>query len=103
MTLTFNKIGATRIDRIYICSSLIPFIDDIKHISTIKTDHNFMPIIELKYITQTRWGISNYELNNSMLKLSYVKDEFYNIWQICKKTKLYFNNLKEWWETGKND
>ena len=60
-----------------------------------------MPIIGLKYITKTRWGIGSYKLNNSMLKLSYVKEEFYNIWQIHKETKLYFNNLNEWWEMRK--
>ena len=96
-----NKKGATRIDRIYISSSLIPFIEDIKHIPTIKTDHIFMPTIELKYTTKTRWGKGSYKLNNSILNSIYVKEKFHNIWQIHKEAKLYANNLNEWWETRK--
>ena len=96
-----NKKGATRIDRIYISSSLIPFIEGIKHIPTIKTDHIFMPTIELKYTTKTRWGKGSYKLNNSILNSIYVKEEFHNTWQIHKEAKLYANNLNEWWETGK--
>ena len=96
-----NKKGATRIDRIYISSALKVKVENFQYYPTINTDHIMMPLISLKYLTKIRWGKGIYKLNNSILKLNYVQNEIYYIWQIHKKSKLHFPNLNDWWEKGK--
>ena len=96
-----NKKGATRIDRIYINSSLKAKVENFQYYPTINTDHIMMPLISFKYVTKIRWGQGIYKLNNSILKLNYVQDEIYNIWQIHKQCKSNFPNLIDWWEKGK--
>ena len=96
-----NKKGATRIDRIYIDSTLKTKVENFQYIPTINTDHIMMPLISFKYVTKIRWGQGTYKLNNSILKLKYVQDEIYNIWQVHKQSKLSFPNLIDWWEKGK--
>ena len=96
-----NKKGATRIDRIYINSSLKAKVENFKYYPTVNTDHIMMPLISLKYVAKLRWGKGIYKLNNSILKLNYVQNELYNIWQIHKQSKLNFPNLIDWWEKGK--
>ena len=96
-----NKKGATRIDRIYINSSLKAEVENFQYYPTVNTDHIIMPLISLKYVAKIRWGKGIYKLNNSLLNLNYVQNEIYNIWQIHKQSKLYFPNLIDWWEKGK--
>ena len=60
-----------------------------------------MPTVEIKCASKTKWGKGTYKLNNSILKLEYVKDEFYNCWQLHKETKQNFSNSNEWWEKRK--
>ena len=96
-----NKKGATRIDRIYINSSLKAKVENFKYYPTVNTDHIMMPLISLKYVAKLRWGKGIYKLNNSILRLNYVQNELYNIWQIHKQSKLNFPNLIDWWEKGK--
>ena len=60
-----------------------------------------MPTVEIKCVSKTKWGKGTYKLNNSILKLEYVKHEFYNCWQLHKETKQNFSNSNEWWEKGK--
>ena len=46
-------------------------------------------------------GPGTYKLNNSILKLNFVKDEIHYIWQIHQQSKIFFLDLDEWWEKGK--
>ena len=96
-----NKKGATRIDRIYIDSTLKTKVENFQYIPTINANRIMMPLISFKYVTKIRWGQGTYKLNNSILKLKYVQDEIYNIWQVHKQSKLSFLNLIDWWEKGK--
>ena len=96
-----NRKGATRIDRIYISSSFKPLVENIKYTPTIKTDHILMPVLQIKTTPKTRWGPGKYKLNNSILKLNFVKDEVQYIWKIHQQSKIFFPDLNEWWEKGK--
>ena len=47
-----NKKGATRIDRIYINSSLKAKVENFQYYPTINTDRIMMPLISFIYITK---------------------------------------------------
>ena len=60
-----------------------------------------MPVLQIKTTPKTRWGPGKYKLNNSILKLNFVKDEVQYIWKIHQQSKIFFPDLNEWWEKGK--
>ena len=60
-----------------------------------------MPVLQIKTTPKIKWGAGTYKLNNSILKLNFVKDEIQYIWQIHQQSKIFFPDLNEWWEKGK--
>ena len=60
-----------------------------------------MPVLQIKTTPKIRWGPGTYKLNNSILRLNFVKDEIQYIWQIYQQSKIFFPDSNEWWEKGK--
>ena len=67
-----------------------------------QTDHVFIPIIELNIPVKTRWGSGLYHFNNTLLKNLSFKSEIENIFESWRLTKSNFQNLLNWWDTGKS-
>ena len=60
-----------------------------------------MPVLQIKTTPKIRRGPETYKLNNSILRLNFVKDEIQYIWQIHEQSKIFFPDSNEWWEKGK--
>ena len=81
---------------------MVPIIKKIDDFPTTQTGHVFTSIIELNIPVKTRWGSGLYHFNNTLLKNPSFKSEIENIFESWRLTKSNFENLLNWWDTGKS-
>ena len=62
----------SRLDRIYISSSLIPKISNTSYYSIPFFDHNKAPIITLKISSTTTFKLSHWKLNDSIISFPHI-------------------------------